>query len=95
MRSAAMGDIPPEEEKGDEPCKKVLLPYEKAFAYNTEYFSTFHPDIIEEALINHLEKNQIKFVANDQKYKVKFTINSYEDDLDDTDICVRILEVDA
>lgn len=95
MRSAAVDDLPPDDEHKEEECKKVLPPYEKTFAHNTEYFSTFSPDIIEEALIEYLEKNEIDSVVNDQKYKVKFTIKSFEEDVDDTGICIRILEVDA
>lgn len=35
------------------PSKK-LLPYEKLIMTNTEFFSTYHPDMIEEALIENL-----------------------------------------
>jgi len=44
---------------------KELLPYEKVFAQNTEYFSTCAPDMIEEALIEHLRgKEKIEPVVN-------------------------------
>jgi serine/threonine protein kinase len=35
--------------------KKQLQSYEKLFAQNTEFFSTYNPDMIEEALVKHLQ----------------------------------------
>lgn len=34
--------------------KKQMEPYEPAFVRNTEFFSTYNPDMIEEAMLNYL-----------------------------------------
>ena len=34
--------------------KKALEDYENLFAHKTEFFSTYNPDMIEEALLEHL-----------------------------------------
>jgi len=57
------------------PSKKIDC-YEKLFATNTEFFSTYNPDMIQEAICNHLQKIGIQFKVNADKYKVKFTMVS-------------------
>lgn len=77
--------------------QKELLAYEKIFAQNTEYFSTCNPDMIEEALIEHLRgKEKIEPSVNKDKYKIKFVLETTGQDnlTQKTDICVRILKVD-
>lgn len=63
---------------------------------HTQIFSTFNPDIIEDALTKQLESMEVKYTAKKDKYKIKF-------DLESTDpkgvqsvvgICVRILRVE-
>ena len=63
--------------------QKELLMYEKVFAQNTEFFSTCNPDMIEEALIEHLrQKEKIEPNVNKTKYKVKFSLMTKgQDDL--------------
>lgn len=71
--------------------------YEQIFAHKTEFFSTYGPDLIEDALVNFLRKEKIEPCVNKEKYKIKFTKKG-KDELnaecsDDVDICVRILKV--
>ena len=40
---------------------------------NTEFFSTYHPDMIFEALEKCLKEDQINIKRSDKKYKLKFT----------------------
>jgi hypothetical protein len=49
--------------------------YEKVFAINTEFFSTYSPDIIEDALKEYI-RNKLKFepIQTKNKYKIKFSI---------------------
>jgi hypothetical protein len=34
---------------------KTLQPYERVYDNNTEFFSSYNPDMIEEALLRHLK----------------------------------------
>lgn len=52
---------------------KELEPYERVFTNNTEFFSTYNPDMIEEAFLQYLAKDKIEFKASKNKYKIKFT----------------------
>lgn len=57
-----------------------MQPYEKLVGVNTEFFSTYNPDMIEEEIIEYMrEKLQVepKKRSNDQ-YKLTFDIN-FED----------------
>jgi len=57
--------------------QKELLQYEKIFAQNTAYFSSCNPDMIEEALIEHLRnKEKIEPNVNKDKYKIKFALDT-------------------
>merc|ERR1719263_1123881 len=76
---------------------KELLTYEKVFAQNTEFFSTCNPDLIEEALCEHLRnKLKVEPAVNKTKYKVKFSYESVGQDetKQNIEVCVRILKVD-
>jgi len=56
---------------------KHLDDYEKLFSQKTEFFSSYSPDMIEDALLKHLrEKEKIEPVVNDKKYKIKFTLKT-------------------
>ena len=90
-----------EEEKNqtliDNTPSKQLDQYEKVFAQNTEFFSTYNPDMIEEALISHLRdtmKIEPSKISKD-KYKIKFQLvtKGQGDQEQKTEICVRILKV--
>lgn len=64
-----------EESKHQDGPSKELLQYEKVFGTNTEYYSTCNPDLIEEALIQHLnEKEQVEPKVNKEHYKIKFQL---------------------
>lgn len=100
MRSAGKD---PEEAKFDADAdslmkpKKALESYEKLFANKTEFFSTYNPDMIEEALHEHLRtKENVEPVVNAKKYKTKFTLKTQDqgDQEQETEICIRILQVD-
>ena len=77
--------------------KKTLESYERIFANKTEFFSTYNPDMIEEALCEHLrQKENVEPVVNEKKYKTKFTLKTQDqgDQEQETEICIRILQVD-
>ena len=96
MRSGPTGDF--EESKTEEilhkPSKNIEE-YERLFAANTEFFSTYGPDMIEQALLEELSKQGIKPKTKTDQYKVKFTMVSKDQSgmTTDVDICVRILKV--
>ena len=51
------------------------MPYEKVFSTNTEFYSSCNPDLIEEALLQHLtEKEQVEPQVNKEHYKIKFKL---------------------
>ena len=52
--------------------QKKLGSYIKTFDQRTEFFSTFNPDIIEEAMITYLKSEKIEPKLYDNKYKMKF-----------------------
>jgi len=77
MRNAKT-NISEEEEKNqtmiDATPQKQLDQYEKVFSQNTEFYSTYNPDMIEEALISHL-RDTMKIEPSKiskEKYKIKF-----------------------
>lgn len=77
--------------------KKTLEEYERLFAHKTEFFSTYNPDMIEDALHEHLrEKENVEPVVNDKKYKTKFTLKTQDQGAQEqeTEMCVRILKAD-
>lgn len=69
MRS---GNVVEEEMKIDFKPTKTLEPYEQLFAKKTEFFSTYNPDMIQDSLIQYLEKLGIKPQVNSDRYKIKF-----------------------
>ena len=70
------------EDKLNKP-QKSLEKYERVFNNNTEFFSTYNPDMIEETLINYLKKENFEFKVRDDKYKIKYTLRG-TDDFDNT-----------
>ena len=92
------GQTSPEELKVDVDVapSKLLEKYEKVFANNTEFFSTYNPDMIEEALLHHLKHEEnVEAQVNPNKYKVKFVLSTKDGELtQEVQICIRILKVD-
>lgn len=78
--------------------QKELDMYEQVFNNNTEFFSTYNPDMIEEAFLQYLQNDKVEFKVSKNKYKIKFTkrgTDDFENKVqDNVDICVRILQVD-
>jgi len=87
MRSAANGDEDEMETGVIGQPKKQLEEYEELFSANTMFFSTYHPDMIEDALRELFKKKNLTFTSSDKKYKMKFSVN-------DVDFSVRLLKVD-
>lgn len=58
---------------------KNLEKYERIFNNNTEFFSTYNPDMIQETLINYLKKENFEYKVRDDKYKIKFTLRGTDD----------------
>jgi len=78
---------------------KALDNYDRVYAHNTEFYSTYNPDMIEEALTESLFKqnDEVKDVKRCQnKYKVKFTMITKDQSgvANEVEMCVRILRVD-
>lgn len=78
---------------------KALENYERVYAHKTEFFSTYNPDMIEEALSETLfkQKEGIKAVKkSNDKYKIKFTMMTKDQSgLEiEVEMCVRVLRVD-
>jgi len=44
------------------------------FSTNTEFFSTYNPDMIEEAILEALKKVGVEAKVNAKQYKLKFTM---------------------
>mgnify|MGYP000880575130 CR=1 FL=1 len=55
--------------------KKKLEMYEQVYNNNTEFFSTYNPDMIEEAILHHLKYTEnVEADVSKDKYKIKFTL---------------------
>ena len=71
--------------------------YEHVFSNNTEFFSTYNPDMIEEAFVNYLVHNKVEHTLNKNKYKVKFklyvTDKFNEKVTESIEVTMRILHV--
>ena len=53
--------------------QKALDQYEQIFNQKTEFFSTYNPDMIEEALVQYLHNEyKVEPIVNKNKYKIKF-----------------------
>lgn len=86
---ANRGDNTNEYEKPSKP----LRPYEKIFATNTEFFSTYNPDLIEDTICESLQQQNIEPKVSKDKYKIKFTMTTKDQggESHQTDMCVNIL----
>jgi hypothetical protein len=80
----------------DKPTKQMEAFYGSS-AHKSQFFTTFSPDLVEEALVSHLASIKIEPIVSKNKYKVKFTLFA-KDELDpeandNVEIVVKILEV--
>jgi len=50
------------------------------FKCSTQFFSTYHPDLIEEALQQHLQETNNEPKINLKKYKMSFNLSQGEGD---------------
>jgi len=73
MRSGA--DEAEAEQSLLKPSKKMEK-YVKVFLNNTEFFTTYNPDMVEEGLLKYLNQMQVDPNVNKNKYKVKFTLKT-------------------
>lgn len=72
-RSGPNRDVTQPEEITEAPSK-TLEPFVAACATSTHFFTSWHPDSIELALLEALRANEIEPNAHDKKYKVKFEV---------------------
>jgi hypothetical protein len=76
---------------------KEMEEYDQAFDTNTEFFSSYNPDMIEEAFTKHLVDGGIEHQVNDKKYKIKFkkfVTDDYDSKVNEAlEIVMRILLV--
>jgi len=66
------------EDKLNKPSK-TMDKYERVFNNNTEFFSTYNPDMIEETLVNYLKNENFDVKAKEDKYKIKYTLRGTDD----------------
>lgn len=76
---------------------KQMDQFDDLFAHNTQFFSSYNPDMIEEALLNSLRQEKVEPLVAKNKYKTKFTLYG-KDELDpavedNVEMCIRILRV--
>lgn len=80
---------------------KNMDTYQKLFNHNTEFFSTYNPDMIEEAFVKCLRKEKIEPKVNKNKYKITFTklgkdeMVTDEEIEDNVEICMRLLHAES
>lgn len=76
--------------------QKTIDQYEKVFAQNTEFFSTYNPDIIQDTIVQNLNGVGVKTLVNNDKYKIKFSMVSKDQSGQNQEvkICCKILKVD-
>lgn len=102
---AAMRDIAGEigNEESKDSVNKAMMPqkrlgeYHPVFVNRTEFFSTYNPDMIEEALNDYLRANQQAEAKNhSEKYRSEFTIKEKDEEGAEfeTNFIMRILKVD-
>jgi hypothetical protein len=76
MRHSKSSEEDTIDEGSMKPIKK-LDQYEHVFKNNTEFFSSYNPDMIEEALLHHLKYTEnVEADMNKEKYKIKFTLET-------------------
>lgn len=73
-RGAANRDITQEKEVITEAPSKALEPFVAACATSTHFFTTWHPDSVETALLDALRASDIEPKTHEKKYKVKFEV---------------------
>ena len=66
--------------------------YERLYEFNTEFYSSYDAQIIEEKFAIYLRNKEMNFEFTPNKYKLKF--NDYLDDAQkQVEICMKILKV--
>ena len=76
--------------------KKEMDSYEPVFVQNTEFFSTYNPDMVEEAMLNYLRGAMIEPIVHDSKYKLKFEKIVKDEETGEVGkvhMCMRIFKV--
>lgn len=93
-----------EEAKGEEQKIDSTTPEKKMDTYvaglnnNTEFFSSCHPEMIEEETLKYLrEKEKVEPTINPDKYKIKFSLVSkaLDEQEEVTSITMKISRVDS
>lgn len=78
------------------PSKNMDLYYD-LYSHKTQFFSSYNPDMIEEALLSELRNQKVEPDVSDSKYKIKFTIYGKDqvnlEAPDNVEMVVRILRV--
>ena len=76
---------------------KEIEAYQKTFKQNTEFFSSYNPDLIEEALLKFIESKSSEPKIHKSKYKIKFNLESknVNDETIIIELCARILKVNS
>lgn len=71
--------------------------YDDLVAHKTQFFSSYNPDMIEEAFIAYLRAEKCEPLVSKGKYKLKFTRYGKDDfnpeASDNIEMCVRLLYV--
>lgn len=59
--------------------KKPIEEFVEVFAQNTQFFSSYNPDMIEQALIAHLRNNmRVEPEVKEGKYKIIFSLTTVD-----------------
>jgi len=75
--------------------KKDMDQYLPMFKRNTQFFSEAHPNVIEHALVQCIEKRNFKLKRSENKYKITFdVVRGVNAKPLITQMTVRIMEVD-
>lgn len=75
--------------------QKQLVEYIDTLQTGTQFITDMHPDQVESALLSYLKGQDVKVSVNDKKYKLKFTLCSYDLDKNEykNEICIKLLKV--
>jgi DNA-directed RNA polymerase specialized sigma subunit len=68
--------------------------YKKVYAINTEFFSSYSPNMIEYELENYIRgERKFELIVSEKKYKIKFSVIDEEEKKPSIEICARILKI--
>ena len=93
---ADSGTLDLSDEALDKPIKQMEL-FDDSVAHKSQFFTSYNPDLVEDALVSHLASIKIEPIVSKNKYKVKFTLFA-KDELnpeanDNIEMVVKILAV--